>query len=331
MMHQSPATSPPTRLHAQVNPTSMLAADFSEACIREAAGDGAALSYGQTPEAFEAALAEAEVLLLTGQAPLHDLARRAPRLRWISYTSAGVEWLLKLDLPAHVALTNASGTHEPKAAEFTLTAVLMLNSQMPHLMTAQRERRWAPRSGGTVEGKTALILGMGALGGSAAAALKRQGMRVIGNSRSGRAHPAVDVMTQGDGFRAYLPEADFLVIALPLTPETHGLIGRAELDLLPRGAGVVNIGRGEQLDAGALAAKLTDGSLGGAVLDALPQEPLPEDSPLWTTPNLVITAHCGLYDPTAYARRCLDAFFANLRRWRAGEKLQHLVERGRGY
>ena len=93
----------------------------------------------------------------------------------------------------------------------------------------------------------------------------------------------------------------------------------------------VNIGRGEQLDADALAAKLREGSLAGAVLDALPQEPLPAESALWDTPNLVITAHCGLYDPAAYGPRCLELFAANLRRFMAGEALQQVVERGRGY
>ncbi|WP_372619114.1 D-2-hydroxyacid dehydrogenase [Falsiroseomonas sp.] len=322
------------RVHAQVSPDAGTAPQFTEDRIAAALADlgGAVqLSHGGTAEAFEAALTEAEVLFLTGQAPLHDLSRRAPKLRWISCTSAGVEGLLKLDLPRQVVLTNASGTHEPKAAEFTLTAVLMLNNQLPQLMTAQRAHRWAPRPASVVAGKTALILGMGALGGAAATALKAQGMRVVGNSRSGRPHPSVDVMTAGDGFRTHLPAADFLVIALPLTPETHGLIGRAELDLLPRHAGVVNIGRGEQLDAVALAAKLREGSLAGAVLDALPQEPLPEDSPLWDTPNLVVTAHCGLYDPVAYGPRCLDLFRANLRRFLAGEALHQVVERGRGY
>lgn len=323
-----------TRLHVQVNPASMLAGEITEERVRAGAaafGDGLALSFGTTPDALEAALAEAEVLLLTGKAPLENLGRRAPQLRWLSYTSAGVEWLIDTDFPPQLQLTNASGTHEPKAAEFTLTAVLMLNNFLPQLLTAARERRWAPRSGGTVAGKTALILGMGALGGGAAVALQRQGLRVIGNSHGGRPHPAVAVMTRGDGFRAYLPEADFLVIALPLTAATRDLIGRAELDLLPRHAGVVNIGRGEILDHAALAAKLAEGSLGGAVLDALPQEPLPPDSPLWDTPNLVITPHCGLYDPTAYGPRCLEGFFANLRRFQAGEPLEHRVFPDRGY
>ena len=324
----------PLRVHAQVGASTIIAPEFPEARLREALaelGPAVRLSYGRTEEEFEAALAEAEVLLLAGQAPLHDLRRRAPRLRWISHTSAGVEWLLALDLPPEITLTNASGTHEPKAAEFALMAVLMLNNHVPHLVTSQRAHRWDPRSAGTVEGKTALILGMGALGGGAAGALKRQGMRVIGNSRSGRPHPAADVMTRGGAFRDHLHEADFLIIALPLTPETHGLIGRAELDRLPRHAGVVNIGRGEQLDAAALAAKLADGSLGGAVLDALPQEPLRADSPLWDAPNLIVTAHCGLYAPGDYGRRCLEAFRANLIRWLAGETLRQVVRRDLGY
>jgi phosphoglycerate dehydrogenase-like enzyme len=324
----------PLRVHAQVDPRAGTAGQFTGTALRgalAALGPRIALSHGGTPEALEAALAEAEVLFLCGPAPLHDLPRRAPRLRWISTSSAGVEGLLKLGLPPSVTLTNASGTHVPKAAEFALAAVLMLNNGIPQLVTSQRARRWAPRPGGTLAGRTALILGMGALGGAAAGALKAQGMRVIGNSRSGRPHPDVDVMTRGADFRRHLPEADVLVIALPLTPETRRVVGRAELDLLPRHAGVVNIGRGEQLDEAALAAKLTEGSLGGAVLDALTQEPLPPDSPLWDTPNLIITAHGGVYDPTAYGTRCLALFAANLERFLAGQALHQVVERDRGY
>ncbi len=322
------------RVHAQVSPTANLADQFTEAKLRAALAPLAphlALSHGGTDTALDAALADAEVLFLTGGAPLHDLARRAPQLRWISYTSAGVEGLLKRGIPPEVTITNASGTHVPKAAEFALTAVLMLNNAIPHLVTAQRAHRWEPRAGGTLAGRTVLILGMGALGGAAARALKAQGMRVIGNSRSGHAHPDADVMTAGGEFRRHLPKADVLIIALPLTPATHGIIGRAELDLLPRHAGVVNIGRGEQLDEDALAAKLSEGSLGGAVLDALTEEPLAADSPLWDTPNLIITAHAGVYDPTAYGTRCMALFAANLERFLAGRPLEQVVERARGY
>ena len=326
---------PATRIHVQVNDGALTAAEFPEARVRamakEAVGDGVALSYGTSRQDFEAALPEAEVMLLNGRQDLSDLPRRAPHLRWLGLTSAGVEWVVEAGLPPGVMLTNASGTHIPKAAEFALTAVLMLNNLFPRMMTAQRAHRWQPVSAATVAGKTALVLGMGALGGAAADALARQGMRVIGNSHGGRPHPAVAVMTQGDGFRAYLAEADFLVIALPLTPATKGLVDRAVLDRLPRHAGVVNIGRGEILDVEALAVKLAEGSLAGAVLDTVPQEPLPPDSPLWDTPNLVITPHCGLYDPTAYGTRCLRLFFENLVRFRAGEALHQVVDRNRGY
>jgi phosphoglycerate dehydrogenase-like enzyme len=322
----------PTRIHLQVNPASSLAEAFTEARLRAALPEAeAAPSFGMTEPALEAGLATAEVLLLAGHAPLHDLAARAPRLRWISYTSAGIEWLLKVGLPPQVVLTNASGTHIPKAAEYALLSVLMLNNQIPFFATEARAGRWTPKAAGTVAGKTVLILGMGALGGAAATALARQGLRVIGNSHSGRPHPDVAVMTRGAAFRDHLPEADFLLIALPLTPATEGLVGAAELDLLPRHAGVVNIGRGEILDAEALADRLRDGCLAGAVLDALPVEPLPPDHRLWTTPGLFVTPHCGLYDPAEYAPRCLEAFRANLARFRAGERLHQLVDLGRGY
>jgi phosphoglycerate dehydrogenase-like enzyme len=322
----------PTRLHVQVNPASSLVEAFTEARLRAALPEAeAALSFGMAEPALEEGLATAEVLLLAGHAPLHDLPRRAPHLRWISYTSAGVEWLLKAGLPPQVALTNASGTHIPKAAEYALLAVLMLNNHIPFFATAARAGRWAPKPAGTVAGKTVLILGMGALGGAAAEVLARAGLRVIGNSHAGRPHPDVALMTRGDGFRAHLPETDVLIIALPLTPATEGLVGAAELDLLPRHAGVVNIGRGEILDAEALADRLEDGRLAGAVLDALPVEPLPPDHRLWTTPNLFITPHCGLYDPSEYGPRCLEAFRANLLRFRTGKPLHQLVEPGRGY
>lgn len=321
------------RIHVHVNPASMLAGEITRERVLTRLGgeDGVALSLGMTADELEAALPETEVLLLTGQAPLQELRRRAPRLRWISYTSAGVDWLIEAGLPDGVVLTNASGTHVPKAAEFALAAVLMLNLRIPTFATAMRAHRWQQISGGTVAGRTALILGMGALGGAAADALKAQGVRIVGNSRSGAAHPSADVMTRGGEFRAHLPRTDFLLITLPLTAETRGLVGAAELDLLPPTAGVVNIGRGEILDDAALARRLTDGRLSGAVLDALPREPLPPESPLWDTPNLIITPHCGLYDPTGYGPRCLDLFAANVRRYRSRETLHQIVEPTRGY
>jgi phosphoglycerate dehydrogenase-like enzyme len=128
-----------------------------------------------------------------------------------------------------------------------------------------------------------------------------------------------------------LPQADFVLAILPLTAETRGLLGRAELDLLPRHAGVINIGRGAVIDNDALADKLRKGELSGAVLDVFPEEPLPASSPLWATPNLIMSPHCAIDDASAYAERALDIFLGNLKRYLAGRKLVNLVDTRLGY
>lgn len=324
------------RIQVAVNPASPVQSAFTAQAVRAAAArhpgalEEVELRFSDTGAALEEALPETEILLLAGQMRLEGLRERAPRLQWLHYTSAGVEWLLKAGLPPGLLLTNASGTHAPKTAEFALLSVLMLNNRIPRFTTAQRERRWAPEPSSTVAGKTALVLGMGGLGAAAAGALRGAGLRVLGVSRSGRPHPAAEVHPIA-ALHSLLPQAAFLLVTLPLTPETEGIIGRRELDLLPPGAGVVNIGRGPLLDHTALAAKLRDGSLSGAVLDTVPEEPLPGDSPLWSVPNLVLTPHCGVFDPEAYGERCLDGFFRNLRRFRRGEAMEQVVEAERGY
>jgi phosphoglycerate dehydrogenase-like enzyme len=230
-----------------------------------------------------------------------------------------------------VTLTNASGVHGPKGGEFALTAMLMLNHAIPHFVTGQRERRWDQRFTSTIAGKTVVVVGLGALGEAVAQQARRHGLRVIGIRRSGKRHRLAEAVYPPHQLHKALPRADFLVITTPLTPETRGLVGRRDLDLLPRHAGVVNIGRGPVLDQAALAEKLARGELGGAVLDVVDREPLPPESPLWTTPNVIITPHCAVDDGLQYAARCLDIFLDNLRRYLAGRRLRNRVEPARGY
>ena len=288
-----------------------------------------AVTYGDDPAAPGPAVALAEVLL-TGHVPAHDLAARAPRLRWIQSTNAGVEDVLPL-LPPGVALTNASGVHGPKGAEFALTALLMLNHAVPHFVTRQRERRWDVRFTTTIGGKTVVVVGLGALGSAVARLCRKFGLRVLGVRRDPRPVRGVDRVYPTTRLLEVLPRADFLVLTLPLTPATRGLIGRKALDALPRHAGVVNLGRGPVLDSEALAEKLGRGELGGAVLDVFDEEPLPADSPLWATPNLVMTPHCAVDDGRRYVDRCLDVFFDNARRYLAGRPLRNRVAPGLGY
>jgi phosphoglycerate dehydrogenase-like enzyme len=172
---------------------------------------------------------------------------------------------------------------------------------------------------------------VGAIGVEVARLARRFGLRVLGVSRNGRPHRAVEAMYRTAQLAKVLPRADFLVVAAPLTPATRGLVGRKELDLLPAHAGVVNLGRGPVIDNTALADKLARGELGGAVLDVFDTEPLPPDSPLWATPNLIATPHCAVDDGPRYVARCLDIFFDNARRYLAGRALRNRIEPKLGY
>jgi phosphoglycerate dehydrogenase-like enzyme len=128
-----------------------------------------------------------------------------------------------------------------------------------------------------------------------------------------------------------LPQADFLLVTLPLTERTRGLLGRTQLDMLPAHAGLVNLGRGAVIDNDALADKLRNGELSGAVLDVFPEEPLPSSSPLWSTPNLIMSPHCAVDDGASYAESALEVFLDNLRRYVAGRRLNNVVDKSQGY
>ena len=286
--------------------------------------------YGDDPASLEESLPETDILLLSGTIDLSGLRARAPKLRWIQSCSAGVEKVVPF-IPGDVTLTNASGVHGPRGGEYGMTAVLMLNSRVPSFVTNQQAARWEQIHTTPVAGKTLVLLGVGAIGGEVARLAKRFGMRVLGVTRSGKPHKSVDRMFRTKQLAQVLPKADFVLATLPLTPETNGLVGRAELDLLPKHAGVVNLGRGRVMDYDALIEKLRKGELSGAVLDVFYEEPLPADSPLWSTPNLIMSPHCAVDDESVYVERCLDIFFGNLKRFLTGRPLNNVVDTRLGY
>ena len=324
-----------THVHVQVNPTSRQAPRFSREEML-AAADAAGIepgrvrmTFGQVTADLVAALETCEVLLMTGSADL-TATRDAPRLRWINYTSAGVETLQGAPIPACVTVTNASGNHDVRTAEFAATALLMLNNQIPYFAQQQAARTWSPVALDPLAGKVVTVLGMGALGTAAARMAKQLGLRVVGVSRSGRPHPLADACYSSGRLHEALAGADFLLITLPQTPATTGLVGPAELDALPAHAGIVNIGRSPVLDWHALAERLDDGRLGGAVLDVFDEEPLPPHSPLWRTRNLMVIPHSGLYDD-GYPVRCRTSFLEQLKAYLAGEPLRAVVDLRQGY
>jgi phosphoglycerate dehydrogenase-like enzyme len=258
----------------------------------------------------------------------HDALRQAQSLRWVQIHSAGTDRPIYPELQARgVVVTTASGANAPIVAQSALAGILALGRRLPLLMEQQRAGQWKsliadlPRD---LEGQRAVILGWGPIGRRLAAWLAAIGLEVaiVRNS----AEPADRYPTLAfDRLAEALPGADWLVIACPLTDRTRGAIGAAALAAMPRGAHVVNVGRGEIVVERELVAALQAGHLGGAYLDVFEQEPLPPASPLWSLPNVIVTPHsAGL--SAGNEARVADMFIENLKRLISGEALLRVAE-----
>jgi glyoxylate/hydroxypyruvate reductase A len=296
-----------------------------------AAGDGGVelVSLPLATEPDDAVLARCEALLAWRPPP--GLARRAPRLRWIQSLTAGVEqWLASPDLPPDVVLTCARGTHRLQMPENILGALFLITKQLAGIVLDQRERRWRRRVNETLAGKTLGILGLGAIGTELARKAAALEMRVIGTRRSAGTAPHVDRVYGAGGTDAVLAAADFVVLLLPSTAETRGLLNGAALDVMKPTAWLLNFGRGDLVVEADLVKAVVSRRIAGAVLDVFPTEPLPADSPLWTTDGIVIFPHVGGLHPERDTL-VAELFGDNVRRFVAGEPLREVVDRARGY
>jgi phosphoglycerate dehydrogenase-like enzyme len=272
-----------------------------------------------------------EATVLIGFNLPHRRVAEMPNLRWIHLVSAGVDHLLPLDwLPREVALTNSSGVHSELAGEYAAGAVLMLNAGLPRHVSNQRIGHWDQTFNSPVRGKTVLLVGIGAIGGHAAMHLRRLGLRVVAVRSTRKPHRYADEVHGPADLEKLLPAADFVVVTAPLTPETQGMIGARELDLLPAHAGLVNMSRAGLVDYAALRERLERRALRGAIIDVTDPEPLPPDSPLWSVPDLLITPHISS-DPVDYVDRMMDIIADDLERLVQGRRLRNLVDRRRGY
>lgn len=288
------------------------------------------VTIGWDGDILDAALKTAD-LMINSNPPRERLRERAPRLKWIQTTGAGIDALMPLDwLPAGITLTNNSGAHGAKAEDSCAMALLMLNAQMPRVLDAQREHLWRPAYTTPVSGKTVVVIGFGDLGLAAGRAAKKLGLKVIAVTRSGKAGRPADAVYPVSRLDQALPKADFVIVTTPLTPQTRGLLNRARLEKIKAGAGIVNIGRAPVIDYIALRALLEKGALSGAVLDVFEPEPLPPDSPLWNTPGLVVMPHISCDDPR-YIDMLFDRWFENFGRHVAGRPLRNIVDRRLGY
>lgn len=262
------------------------------------------------------------------------LPTTAPRLRWVQATSAGIGGFVRrtgLDRSG-IAFTTAAGVHAVPLAEFALTGILHLAKGVPHLRAQQAAHRWERYATSSVRGRRAVVVGLGSIGRETCRLLAATGLEVCGVGRPGRSYDVpgtVDVVST-DELDAVLPRADVVVLGCPLTPETEGLLSRARIDALPAGALVVNVARGQVLDESALIDALVSGRLGGAALDVFEVEPLPEDSPLWDLPNVLVSPHSAS-TLTSENAALVDLFVDNLRRFLERRPLRNLYDATNGY
>jgi phosphoglycerate dehydrogenase-like enzyme len=290
---------------------------------------------GLVHEEGDNALAAARVLLRGGipSGVLDHVVTHAPRLEWVHSFSAGIDRVATPVVRARgLTVTNARGVFSRPIAEYVLLMCLAIARRLPQLMDLQRERTWQPLRGRELGSLTIGIVGFGSIGSEIARLLEPFEARIVATRRRpgrGGAPANVELLAH-DRLDDLLHASDVVVVAVPLTDETAGMIGAAQLQEMRQDAWLINIARGRLVDELALRRTLESGGIAGAVLDVFNEEPLPEDSPLYNTPNLVVTPHTS-WSSDRVAERSLDLFIANLRRFAAGEPLENVVDLEVGY
>ena len=266
-----------------------------------------------------------------------DVLAAAPRLRWLQTSGAGVDrWPLAELAAREVIVTNASGIHAINMSEHVLAMMLAFARQLPRFARAQQAAHWGDDTIREhlfeLSGQTVLVVGLGDVGLGVAARARCLGMHVLGSRRrSDQPQPSeVDEVMPTDRLADALGRADHVVVTVPLTEQTRGLIDAGMIAAMRPGAYLYNVGRGGTIDTDAVISALNDGRLGGAGLDVTDPEPLPADSPLWSMPNVIITAHTSGATPR-YWDRGVALVEDNIRRFQAGEPLRNVVDVAAGY
>ncbi|MDB5569253.1 MAG: D-isomer specific 2-hydroxyacid dehydrogenase NAD-binding [Hyphomicrobiales bacterium] len=298
--------------------------------VREQAGD--ALVVAADEAAVLAALPGADALIVANNDYTEKMAQtlNAPEspVRWVQTLTAGFDRVQKWGVPPSVVVTNAGDALAPGVAAHTVALLLALQRRLPAFIAQQTRHAWergAAAQVSTPSGATCLTLGFGHVGQEVARLLKPFGARIVALTRSGAAHPLADESLTMAHLHDALRRADMIVLALPLDASTHRLMGAGEFALCKRNAVLVNVARGEVVDAAALAQALRDGLIAGAGVDVTDPEPLPADDPLWDAPNLIVTPHVAAACGPLLHQRIGAVAAGNVRRFMDGAPLAHVA------
>ena len=283
-------------------------------------------------EKLDTLLADADILY--GFVIPPNIVARAPKLKWLQMTSAGVDMHLTDEIiKSTITMTNVSGLHAIPVAEFVLCEMLMFAKGAPQCFQMKQDKQWKYLSFVplVLHSKTVGIVGLGNIGREIARLSKAFGMRVLGVDVSvGRGVRNVDTVFPREQLSKMLAASDFVVLALPLTAETRKIIGEAELRSMKPTAYLINTSRGTIVDEVALIQALTENRIKGAGLDVFVEEPLPKTSPIWDLPNVIFSPHhAGGME--GYIEQATDMFCENLKLYLAGKKLLRVVDKEKGF
>lgn len=248
---------------------------------------------------------------------------------WVANGGAGTDHLGHWDT-TQVTVTNAAGVAADMMAEYVMGGFLHFTLDVPGLQRDQTARLWRARTVRPLKDKVLLIVGLGHTGQAIAARAKAFGMTVLGTRARPQTMEYVDEVGAPDALTDMLPQADFVAVATPLTPQTRGLLGACAFAAMTPGVVLADVSRGGVIDARALLTALDNGTVAGAALDVFETEPLPKDSPFWTRNNVLLSPHCSSVTE-GWAKASFELFLKNLKRWRSGQPLFNVVDPDRGY
>ena len=279
-------------------------------------------------------ISDAEILVAWGMDNIQPFYAQAGKLRWIHALTAGVESIIFPETQnSSVLISNSKGIHGIPMAEHVLGLMLSFSRRLNLFYRQQAQHLWkrpAIQDLHEINGKTLAIVGLGSIGHEIAKKAKAMDMHVIAAKREMTQEPFVDRLYRPEQLLEMLSQADFVVVTLPLTDATRNLFGREQFAAMKPTAYFINVSRGGVVQEDQLVAALKENTIAGAGLDVFVQEPLPESSPFWDLPNVIVTPHLSAISPV-YLDRALQLFAKNLAHYLEGTPLPTLIDKERGY
>lgn len=286
--------------------------------------------FATTASEFTEVASDADVVFMARKYE-RDLVLNAPKLKWLHVGGTGVDRLRPFnDLDPRIVITHTPGLNAGMMADYVACVVSMLTWNFARIIRNQSVRRWERWPVARLQGKTLALVGLGSIGRAVALKTGCMGLRVTGAKRQPEAVSGVERVVGPDQLHEILSEADFVVVAVPLTSATSGMIGMPQFNVMKETAYLINIARGAVVEEEPLILALQQGHIAGAALDVFEEEPLPPSSPLWDLDNVILSPHISSWS-TDYQERAVTLFCTELARYITGQRLTHVIDRSQEY